>query len=119
MAVFPSGGAGRHRGLRCVGADGWRVGGASSAPAIPAGSIPSGPSRLALPAPAARYGRPGARHPMRGNGWWRSGRPTILFLIPGGWPSLLAPVFMYWILVHVTGIPPPRGADAALRAARA
>jgi steroid 5-alpha reductase family enzyme len=23
-----------------------------------------------------------------------------------GWMSLLAPVFMYWILVHVTGIPP-------------
>jgi steroid 5-alpha reductase family enzyme len=23
-----------------------------------------------------------------------------------GWASLLAPVFMYWILVHVTGIPP-------------
>jgi steroid 5-alpha reductase family enzyme len=25
---------------------------------------------------------------------------------PWGWASLLAPVFMYWILVHVTGIPP-------------
>jgi steroid 5-alpha reductase family enzyme len=25
---------------------------------------------------------------------------------PFGWASLLAPVFMYWILVHVTGIPP-------------
>ena len=23
-----------------------------------------------------------------------------------GWASLLAPIFMYWILVHVTGIPP-------------
>jgi len=23
-----------------------------------------------------------------------------------GWASLLAPVFMYWILVHVTGVPP-------------
>jgi steroid 5-alpha reductase family enzyme len=23
-----------------------------------------------------------------------------------GWATLLAPVFMYWILVHVTGIPP-------------
>lgn len=23
-----------------------------------------------------------------------------------GWASLLAPVFMYWILVYVTGIPP-------------
>jgi steroid 5-alpha reductase family enzyme len=25
---------------------------------------------------------------------------------PWGWTTLLAPVFMYWILVHVTGIPP-------------
>jgi steroid 5-alpha reductase family enzyme len=25
---------------------------------------------------------------------------------PWGWASLLAPVFMYWILVYVTGIPP-------------
>jgi len=25
---------------------------------------------------------------------------------PWGWASLLAPIFMYWILVHVTGIPP-------------
>jgi steroid 5-alpha reductase family enzyme len=28
------------------------------------------------------------------------------FKYPWGWASLLAPVFMYWILVHVTGIPP-------------
>jgi steroid 5-alpha reductase family enzyme len=27
-------------------------------------------------------------------------------LYPWGWATLLAPVFMYWILVHVTGIPP-------------
>jgi steroid 5-alpha reductase family enzyme len=25
---------------------------------------------------------------------------------PWGWATLLAPAFMYWILVHVTGIPP-------------
>jgi steroid 5-alpha reductase family enzyme len=25
---------------------------------------------------------------------------------PWGWATLLAPVFMYWILIHVTGIPP-------------
>src|SRR6185295_19779601 len=25
---------------------------------------------------------------------------------PWGWASLLAPLFMYWILVYVTGIPP-------------
>lgn len=33
----------------------------------------------------------------------------VIGLSPGyawGWASLLAPVFMYWILVHVTGIPP-------------
>jgi steroid 5-alpha reductase family enzyme len=28
------------------------------------------------------------------------------FYYPWGWASLLAPVFMYWILVQVTGIPP-------------
>jgi steroid 5-alpha reductase family enzyme len=28
------------------------------------------------------------------------------FDYPWGWASLLAPVVMYWILVHVTGIPP-------------
>jgi steroid 5-alpha reductase family enzyme len=27
-------------------------------------------------------------------------------LYPWGWTTLLAPIFMYWILVHVTGIPP-------------
>jgi steroid 5-alpha reductase family enzyme len=25
---------------------------------------------------------------------------------PWGWATLLAPLFMYWILVHVTGVPP-------------
>jgi steroid 5-alpha reductase family enzyme len=25
---------------------------------------------------------------------------------PWGWATLLAPFFMYWILVHITGIPP-------------
>jgi steroid 5-alpha reductase family enzyme len=29
-----------------------------------------------------------------------------LAVYPWGWATLLAPVFMYWILVHVTGIPP-------------
>ena len=27
-------------------------------------------------------------------------------LYPWGWATLLAPIFMYWILVHVTGVPP-------------
>ena len=31
---------------------------------------------------------------------------SYAFYYPWGWASLLAPVFMYWILVHVTGIPP-------------
>jgi steroid 5-alpha reductase family enzyme len=29
-----------------------------------------------------------------------------LLSYPWGWATLLAPIFMYWILVHVTGIPP-------------
>jgi steroid 5-alpha reductase family enzyme len=33
--------------------------------------------------------------------------PDYPLLYPWGWTTLLAPVLMYWILVHVTGIPPP------------
>jgi steroid 5-alpha reductase family enzyme len=32
--------------------------------------------------------------------------PAYALSYPWGWATLLAPVFMYWILVHVTGIPP-------------
>jgi steroid 5-alpha reductase family enzyme len=32
--------------------------------------------------------------------------PNYPLLYPWGWATLLAPLFMYWILVHVTGIPP-------------
>jgi steroid 5-alpha reductase family enzyme len=32
--------------------------------------------------------------------------PSYPLLYPWGWATLLAPLFMYWILVHVTGIPP-------------
>jgi steroid 5-alpha reductase family enzyme len=32
--------------------------------------------------------------------------PDYPLFYPWGWTTLLAPVFMYWILVHVTGIPP-------------
>ena len=32
--------------------------------------------------------------------------PDYALSYPWGWASLLAPAFMYWILVHVTGIPP-------------
>ena len=37
---------------------------------------------------------------------------------PWGWASLLAPVFMYWILVHVTGIPPLEAQMLRSRGAR-
>ena len=32
--------------------------------------------------------------------------PYYPLFYPWGWATLLAPAFMYWILVHVTGIPP-------------
>jgi len=32
--------------------------------------------------------------------------PDHPLFYPWGWVTLLAPAFMYWILVHVTGIPP-------------
>ena len=32
--------------------------------------------------------------------------PDAPLFYPWGWATLLAPAFMYWILVHVTGIPP-------------
>ena len=32
--------------------------------------------------------------------------PDYPLSYPWGWATLLAPIFMYWILVHVTGIPP-------------
>jgi steroid 5-alpha reductase family enzyme len=37
---------------------------------------------------------------------------------PWGWAALLAPVFMYWILVHVTGIPPLEAQMLCSRGAR-
>ena len=37
---------------------------------------------------------------------------------PWGWAALLAPVFMYWILVHVTGIPPLEAQMLRSRGAR-
>ncbi len=32
--------------------------------------------------------------------------PDYPFSYPWGWATLLAPIFMYWILVHLTGVPP-------------
>ncbi len=37
---------------------------------------------------------------------------------PWGWATLLAPAFMYWILVHVTGIPPLEAQMLRSRGAR-
>jgi steroid 5-alpha reductase family enzyme len=54
-----------------------------------------------------------SRHPNYFSEWfgWLA-YPVIALSVqdplsyPWGWAALLAPVFMYWILVHVTGIPP-------------
>jgi steroid 5-alpha reductase family enzyme len=50
-----------------------------------------------------------SRHPnyfFEWFGWLAYPMIAISTDYPWGWASLLAPVFMYWILVHVTGIPP-------------
>ena len=50
-----------------------------------------------------------SRHPNYFFEWfgWLAYPVIALSITYGwGWASLLAPVFMYWILVHVTGIPP-------------
>jgi steroid 5-alpha reductase family enzyme len=50
-----------------------------------------------------------SRHPnyfFQWFGWLAYPVIALSFDYPWGWASLLAPVFMYWILVHVTGIPP-------------
>jgi steroid 5-alpha reductase family enzyme len=50
-----------------------------------------------------------SRHPnyfFEWLGWLAYPVIALSLHYPWGWASLLAPVFMYWILVHVTGIPP-------------
>jgi steroid 5-alpha reductase family enzyme len=50
-----------------------------------------------------------SRHPnyfFEWFGWLAYPVIAISFRYEWGWATLLAPVFMYWILVHVTGIPP-------------
>ena len=50
-----------------------------------------------------------SRHPNYFFEWFSWLAYPVIALSAGyawGWASLLAPVFMYWILVHVTGIPP-------------
>ena len=50
-----------------------------------------------------------SRHPnyfFEWLGWLAYPVIAISLNDPWGWATLLAPAFMYWILVHVTGIPP-------------
>jgi steroid 5-alpha reductase family enzyme len=50
-----------------------------------------------------------SRHPNYFFEWFGWLAYPVIALSPHygwGWATLLAPVFMYWILVHVTGIPP-------------
>ena len=51
-----------------------------------------------------------SRHPnyfFEWFGWLAYPVIALSFQYPWGWAALLAPAFMYWILVYVTGIPPP------------
>jgi steroid 5-alpha reductase family enzyme len=50
-----------------------------------------------------------SRHPnyfFEWFGWLAYPMIAISFSYGWGWLTLLAPIFMYWILVHVTGVPP-------------
>jgi len=50
-----------------------------------------------------------SRHPNYFFEWLGWLAYPVIAISPGypwGWATLLAPIFMYWILVHVTGIPP-------------
>jgi steroid 5-alpha reductase family enzyme len=50
-----------------------------------------------------------SRHPnyfFEWFGWLAYPMIAISFGYGWGWVTLLAPIFMYWILVHVTGVPP-------------
>ena len=50
-----------------------------------------------------------SRHPnyfFEWFGWLAYPAMALSPLYPWGWATLLAPAFMYWILVYVTGIPP-------------
>ena len=50
-----------------------------------------------------------SRHPnyfFEWFGWLAYPVMALSLVYPWGWATLLAPAFMYWILVHVTGIPP-------------
>lgn len=50
-----------------------------------------------------------SRHPnyfFEWFGWLAYPVIAISASYPAGWAAVLAPIFMYWILVHVTGVPP-------------
>jgi steroid 5-alpha reductase family enzyme len=50
-----------------------------------------------------------SRHPnyfFEWTGWLAYPVIALSLQYPWGWTTLLAPISMYWILVHVTGIPP-------------
>lgn len=50
-----------------------------------------------------------SRHPnyfFEWFGWLAYPMIALSLSYPWGWATLLAPLFMYWILVHVTGVPP-------------
>jgi steroid 5-alpha reductase family enzyme len=62
-----------------------------------------------------------SRHPnyfFEWFGWLAYPVIAISDAYPWGWASLLAPAFMYWILVHVTGIPPLEAQMLRSRGAR-
>jgi steroid 5-alpha reductase family enzyme len=62
-----------------------------------------------------------SRHPnyfFEWFGWLAYPVIAISFVYPWGWATLLAPLFMYWILVHVTGIPPLEAQMLRSRGAR-
>ena len=61
---------------------------------------------LYLEALAARCGRSRARPPLSGSGWLAYPVIGLATDYVWGWVTLLAPLFMYWIPVYVTGIPP-------------
>lgn len=77
----------------------------------------------------ARFRRTAAKGAICETGLWRYSRhpnyfgeflfwcgwPLIAFGFPGGLVALAAPVFIYWLLNHVSGVPP---LEQSMRASR-
>jgi steroid 5-alpha reductase family enzyme len=62
-----------------------------------------------------------SRHPnyfFEWFGWLAYPVIAIAAVYPRGWATMLAPIFIYWILVHVTGIPPLEAQMLRSRGAR-